>query len=616
MSSTSLERCAPVRRELGVTPPPPGLRRLDRRFGDFHAFVDDLRDRIQRQKLTNGEPLARVWDVEGDPEASLLVELWAFVAEGVAAYSELTAGEAYIGTAADWTDLRRLAALVGYRPTPRVAAQGWVRAEVDRGADPVVPAGTRVQAAATPTRSAQTFEVADDTQLRGEWDGLTATWPLKPKPIAGRTIRFASDPGFDAGDQVLVVDTGGWGSGWGIPLAVVSVEDRADEVGTTLLTFDRDLGWLNGAGAPRGYRVVASATPARRLEKIVSIPLEAKTITNDNILAVPYGDAAIDNTGKTRIVLDAFLDELSPGAAVAVVVWDTEWTPPNLVLPAEVTAHVPVEWAVAPGTVARRSQIDLSVSLGHLFASIGALTIHVLDRAGGEALKHYEPESTPPHRRLRLHPGPAVAPPHLAVETAVKNPDGTEALTWEVFGCTPVSASGQRKPGDPLLVELDGTPAGVPSRARASGNVFRVRHGTSASAVLGSGNAGEPNQRFAVPDAPIAYDLDETGAPASSLVVRVDGVRWDEVPTLYEAGAAQAYTTRLHADGAVTVEGGDGEQGRRFATGRENVTGAWRAGGGRRRRARVGGDRCPSRQRPRREESERGGADVRRLRPG
>ena len=81
--------------------------------------------------------------------ARLLVDLWAYVAEIVAAYTELTAAEAYLGTASDWTDLRRLAALVGYRPRPRVAAQGWVRVEVDKGTDPVLPAGTRVQAPGT-----------------------------------------------------------------------------------------------------------------------------------------------------------------------------------------------------------------------------------------------------------------------------------------------------------------------------------------------------------------------------------------------------------------------------------------------------------------------------------
>ena len=54
--------------------------------------------------------------------------------------------------------------------------RGVVVAILDKGVDPVVPAGTRVQAPGTPERSAQKFEVAETTQLRSEWGGLTATW--------------------------------------------------------------------------------------------------------------------------------------------------------------------------------------------------------------------------------------------------------------------------------------------------------------------------------------------------------------------------------------------------------------------------------------------------------
>ena len=147
---------APV---LVLDPPPPGERHLRRRSGEFHGFVSDLLASVERQSV-NGARLGSSWDVEGDPAGLRLAELWAYVAEGVAAYAELTAGEAYLPTAQDWTDLRRVAALVGFKPRPPIAAQGWVMAELDKGADPLVPGGTRVQAPAKPGRAAQTFEVA------------------------------------------------------------------------------------------------------------------------------------------------------------------------------------------------------------------------------------------------------------------------------------------------------------------------------------------------------------------------------------------------------------------------------------------------------------------------
>jgi predicted phage baseplate assembly protein len=82
-----------------------------------------------------------------------------------------------------------------------------------------------------------------------------------------------------------------------------------------------------------------------------------------------------------------------------------------------------------------------------------------------------------------------------------------------------------------------------------------------------------------LPDAPIAYDVADTGDLVPSLVLRVDGVRWEERPTLYHAGPTQSFATELAANGGVAVIFGD-KDGRRPATGRGNVTATYRVGGG------------------------------------
>jgi predicted phage baseplate assembly protein len=82
------------------------------------------------------------------------------------------------------------------------------------------------------------------------------------------------------------------------------------------------------------------------------------------------------------------------------------------------------------------------------------------------------------------------------------------------------------------------------------------------------------------PDAPVAYDLDAAGSPVPSMVLRVDGVRWPEAPSLYGAGPAEVHAVRLGPDGAVTAVFGDGAQGARLPTGRGNVTASYRVGGG------------------------------------
>jgi len=113
----------------------------------------------------------------------------------VAAYTELAAAERYLGTAQDWTDLRRTTDLLGHRPTQRVAAHGWIRCTTDTGASPLVLAGTRVQAPGTPARPAQAFEVVDDTQLRADWADLTVTAVPQPVSPPGSSLRLLTDPG-------------------------------------------------------------------------------------------------------------------------------------------------------------------------------------------------------------------------------------------------------------------------------------------------------------------------------------------------------------------------------------------------------------------------------------
>ena len=598
--------CGPDEAGLGLVPPPPGQTVLRRRVGTFDAFARDLIAAIERTEFGPGAGTARLghdWDVEGDPLGSTLVDLWAYVSEIVAAYAELTAGEAYLGTASDWTDLRRLADLVGYEPRPRVAAQGWVRVEVDKGTDPVLPAGTRVQAPGTATRQAQTFEVAADTQLRSDWNSLTATWVPVAKKVEGRSVRFLGDPGFRVGDRVLFVleDVSGtsctppdWGLDWtaefwaeywrwllclwGItasakPLALAGVVSLASELGTTLVEFDRELGGLmpSETAAYAAYRVTASAGPARRLSKVLKIDGGVTP------LSLSYSDSAQDSDS---IVLDALLENMSAGQTVAVVAWDDDAC--DIVT---VQAHKPISWEVAPGTTTRASKLEFADDVATLQIDFdgSALGVYVLDRR--VVARHYEfptESAGSTANQLRLYPAPGVDPARVAVETTVA---GRPAPTWEVLECK--RAEAQEFEGDTpdegsgLIVTLVGSgPAGSLQQARASANLAAIRHGATTSATLGSGDATKPRQQFALPDAPVAYDVDASGSFVPTQVLRVDGLAWSEVPSPYGQDGAQVFAVQLDPDGGLTVQFGDGEEGARLPTGRNNVTSTYRVGGG------------------------------------
>ncbi|CAN92258.1 hypothetical protein sce2099 [Sorangium cellulosum So ce56] len=116
------------------------------------------------------------------------------------------------------------------------------------------------------------------------------------------------------------------------------------------------------------------------------------------------------------------------------------------------------------------------------------------------------------------------------------------------------------------------------------GNVAPATHGeTTPAEVLGSGDAGQAYQRFKLRQAPLTYvSADVPSGGATTLEVRVDDVRWHEVPTLLGRGPKErVYVTQTDEAGKVTVQFGDGRAGARLPTGSENVIARYRKGIGR-----------------------------------
>lgn len=117
--------------------------------------------------------------------------------------------------------------------------------------------------------------------------------------------------------------------------------------------------------------------------------------------------------------------------------------------------------------------------------------------------------------------------------------------------------------------------------ARLHGNVAKVTHGeTVKTEVLGNGAASERFQTFGVAKSPVTF-VPQAGARngvANTLEVRVDGVKWSEVETLYgRANDERVFTTSVAEDNKMTVQFG-GEPGARLTTGRSNVTAKYRVG--------------------------------------
>lgn len=131
----------------------------------------------------------------------------------------------------------------------------------------------------------------------------------------------------------------------------------------------------------------------------------------------------------------------------------------------------------------------------------------------------------------------------------------------------------------PLARPLDGETAVL------YGNVARATHGeTVAGEVLGGGTASATFQSFRIRKSPVTF-VPQPGAPhgaANTLEVRIGGVLWHEVDTLFDRDKVErVYTTAVDDENAMTARFGNGVEGARLPTGRNNVVAAYRQGLGR-----------------------------------
>lgn len=112
------------------------------------------------------------------------------------------------------------------------------------------------------------------------------------------------------------------------------------------------------------------------------------------------------------------------------------------------------------------------------------------------------------------------------------------------------------------------------------GNVAHATQGETRFEVLGSGESAQAFQTFALKQPPLTHVSAPTPSGIeSTLGVRVNDVLWHEAPSLAGLGPAdRSYTLRTDDGGQTTVIFGNGEQGARLPTGRENVRAVYRSG--------------------------------------
>jgi predicted phage baseplate assembly protein len=184
----------------------PGLPAIAYRTGTWSQFRDTL---LARLSLSGQPQLRGLRTRENDDFTISLLDSFSVMADGLTFYTERYANESYLRTATEQYSVAQFAALVGYRPSPGVAASTELAFTLDPAsgafgpalsgpllpgggvgqmpADALkavpIPTGTRVQSVpATPNELPQNFETVIDIQGRAAWNAISPRL-LQPQQV-------------------------------------------------------------------------------------------------------------------------------------------------------------------------------------------------------------------------------------------------------------------------------------------------------------------------------------------------------------------------------------------------------------------------------------------------
>ncbi|WP_129793258.1 baseplate J/gp47 family protein [Sphingosinicella sp. CPCC 101087] len=273
----------------------PGLPSVDVRIGDYGSF------RRTQQALLSSSALGKLSELrtrETDDFSIALVDAWSVVGDILAFYSERLANEALVATAVEPQSLRELTRLIGYRPSPGVAA--GARLAFAMSDAPGAPASVEIKAGAkvmsTPGEDEMpvTFETLSGIVARPEWNGIRPRL-TRPHPLPATQTRLllaGAATGVRPGDGLWYRADDGQSVFALVRRVKVLPADRAADPASVDMTEVR-IERVGGAPSPAPSIDPTPATPA------VSLTPVAQSVLGQTLSA---GDV-------TKLITDAGVDE-------------------------------------------------------------------------------------------------------------------------------------------------------------------------------------------------------------------------------------------------------------------------------------------------------------------
>lgn len=540
---------------------PPGRRSIAYRVGDFASFRDALlRSLPGEAALASWQPSA------GDDDLALqLLDFWAYLADILTFYNERIASDAYLRTASRREIVARITALLGHRPRPALAASGKVAAISTAKASITIPKGLGIMSKASPGKPSMIVEVDEAKMIQP--GGALPVELVVDDPIDMWTLLVkGAVSGIKPGDSLLLTrsDANGEGAAW-MPVAAVSTEKSPSGKQNTRITWKTP---VQAAQFPSGTLLKNC-----RLLRTVQTPLFPTSKFPDYVVS--------RSETHTILHLAGVVPEIGPGARIMTVspagqhmfdVTDAfvdHWNEQGATSPSDPTTGGAVP--VMHTQLRCLPKIDAD---DFMLAQTAMTVVHRGFTDVGQIIS--DPAKTVSGSKLVFTMGgPAPSGLYADAEVFLEDKHGRG-----------VAARVTKVSGGEVSVTVEGYASGLEAPISILYNVLPVSQGSSVpQEVLGSGDAASAGQSFVLKKSPVTYFAG--GAPGSSLPFRssirvlVNGAPWSEVDSFVgEAPDARVFIVREDDEGKSHVLFGDGVNGARLPTGKNNVVASYRFGAG------------------------------------
>ena len=563
----------------------PGLSAIAYRVGTHAQFKDSM---LARLSLFAQDFLAlQQLKTRDDNDFSIaLLDAWATVADVLTFYQERIANESYLRTATERISLIELARLIGYKLRPGVAASTFLAFTVEdaKGApgQATIDIGTKVQSIPGPGQLPQTFETIEKIEAKAAWNALKPQLTQPWQAQKGNTTVYlkGTTTGLKPGDAILFVGKDREGSAnsqqWDFRIITTITPDPNNA--RTLVTWDRGLGSVNMNPASDASCYVFRKRAALFGSNAPDVRLLPKDITDKFTSEIDTSKHEWKYSLSSPINLDATYSSIVPTVAP-----QDSWvvlsylTYCKLYLVTGVSESSPKDYTLTTKTT------KLTLDTGNYLPNFATHLRSVVVFAQSEKLDIAETPKIP----TPLQAGDS----EIALAQAASDLQAGQTLV--VSGMAPGSATSdppisevisiKNVPRDGMSITLSTSLQNSydPTTVSINANVARATHGeTVANEVLGSGDASQSYQQFTLRQSPLTYTSSSTASGAeSTLEVRVNDIKWHEVPTLYgHESRERIFVTNTSDDQKTSVEFGDGLTGARPPTGQGNIRATYRKG--------------------------------------